>query len=63
MSGNVSDLLRYYRGINILKHKYLIKMLLGSLLFIVISTSYAEQLLMARTTQTFPEAMLNYKKQ
>ena len=57
MPGNVSDLFRYYRGINILKNRYLTKFLLGSCLFALLSTSHAEQLIMTRTTQTFPEAM------
>ena len=58
MRGNEPGLCRYCRGINILKNNTMTKILLGMSLFFVIASSHAESLMMARTKQTFPEAML-----
>lgn len=58
MSGNVRSLCRDGRGINILKTNMLTKTFISFALFFFISTLQAEGLMMVRTKQTFPEAML-----
>ncbi len=45
-----------------MKYNNLTKFLIGISLLLVIATSQAEQLMMARTKQTFPEAMLNLQE-
>ena len=45
-----------------MKHNNLTKFLIGLSLLLVIATSQAEQLIMARTKQTFPEAMLKLQE-
>lgn len=62
MSGNVSGLCGDSRGINILKFNNLTKLLLSLSLFFLISVSQAEQLMMTRTKQNFPEAMLKLQE-
>ena len=45
-----------------MKYNNLTKFLIGISLLLVIATSQAEQLMMARTKQTFPEAMLKLQE-
>ena len=45
-----------------MKYNNLTKFLIGISLLLVITTSQAEQLMMARTKQTFPEAMLKLQE-
>ena len=45
-----------------MKHNAIKKVLLGIFLLLVIATSHAENLTMARTKQTFPEAMLKLQE-
>ena len=45
-----------------MKYNNLTKFLIGISLLLIIATSQAEQLMMARTKQTFPEAMLKLQE-
>ena len=45
-----------------MKYNNLTKFLIGISLLLVVATSQAEQLMMARTKQTFPEAMLKLQE-
>ena len=45
-----------------MKHNTISKVLLGISLLLVVATSHAENLTMARTKQTFPEAMLKLQE-
>lgn len=62
MRRNVRSLCRDCRGGIILKHNTMTKILLSLSLFLVVATSHAENLIMARTKQTFPEAMLKLQE-
>lgn len=62
MPGDVQNLWRDYRGIHVLKKINSIKILIAGFFLLFINSAHAEQLLMARTKQNFPEAMLKLQE-